>query len=183
MSDPTFGYDTEIRMNRRETQSNLHIRMSFADEVEAIASVLYQSFVEYEALYTPTAFAATTPTADQLQKRWSEGPVWVAVQNDAIVGTVSAVPKGEAVYVRSMAVLPTGRGQRVGATLLQQVERFAHERGCRRLFLSTTPFLNRAIRLYEEFGFRQSDDGPHELFGTPLFTMEKISRPIDDSAR
>jgi hypothetical protein len=39
--------------------------------------------------------------------------------------------------------------------------------------LSTTPFLAFAIALYERFGFRRSDAGPRELFGTPLFTMTK----------
>jgi len=47
------------------------------------------------------------------------------------------------------------------------------ERGCKRLYLSTTPFLHSAIRLYERCGFRRTDEGPHDLFGTPLFTMEK----------
>jgi hypothetical protein len=40
--------------------------------------------------------------------------------------------------------------------------------------LSTTPFLNSAIRLYENFGFRRNEAEPHDLFGTPMFTMEKI---------
>lgn len=26
---------------------------------------------------------------------------------------------------------------------------------------------------YEHFGFRRTDEGPHDLHGTPLFTMEK----------
>jgi len=33
--------------------------------------------------------------------------------------------------------------------------------------------LSRAIRVYESFGFRRTEDGPQDLFGTPLFTMEK----------
>jgi hypothetical protein len=41
------------------------------------------------------------------------------------------------------------------------------------LLLSTTPFLSEAIKLYERSGFRRSTEGPRELFGTPLFTMEK----------
>ena len=45
--------------------------------------------------------------------------------------------------------------------------------GFQRMFLSTTPFLLAAVRLYEQFGFQPTDAGPRELFGTPLFTMEK----------
>jgi GNAT superfamily N-acetyltransferase len=76
--------------------------------------------------------------------------------------------------VRGMAVLPAARGLGVGRRLLAQVEAFAVENGCVRLFLSTTPFLTRAIRLYEDFGFRVTNDGPHDLFGTSLFSMEKM---------
>lgn len=157
--------------------STLPIRTATSADAAPIASVLHQAFIEYEALYTPEAFAATTPSADQILNRLSEGPVWIALHNDHIVGTVAAVPRTEATYVRSMAILPEARGQRLGQLLLQDVESFAVTRGHRRLFLSTTPFLTRAIRLYEQFGFRRSAEGPHELFGTPLFTMVKTLTP------
>jgi putative acetyltransferase len=91
----------------------------------------------------------------------------------AIVGTVAAVAKGERLYIRSMAVLPSARGHGIGKALLEQIEKFATEQGFQRLYLSTTPFLLSAIRLYESFGFDRTSEGPHELFGTPLFTMEK----------
>ena len=39
--------------------------------------------------------------------------------------------------------------------------------------MSTNPFLDSAICLYEAFGFRRVNDGTHDLFGPPLFTMEK----------
>jgi ribosomal protein S18 acetylase RimI-like enzyme len=152
---------------------SLVIRQASIDESPVIASILHQAFVEYEPIYTPAAFAATTPTSSQIQKRWREGPVWVAVQNLILVGTVAAVPKREGLYIRSMAVLPSVRGQGIAEQLLRAIESYAVAAQHQRLFLSTTPFLTSAIRLYERFGFRQSDEGPHDLFGTPLFTMVK----------
>jgi GNAT superfamily N-acetyltransferase len=106
-----------------------------------------------------------------------EGPVWTAVQTGTIVGTAAAVPRGEDLYIRGMAILPSARGQRIGELLLEHIESFASVRGYKRLVLSTTPFLTRAIRLYEHFGFRRSPEGPHDLFETPLFTMVKNLEP------
>jgi len=102
-----------------------------------------------------------------------EGPVWMASRDGVTVGTVSAVARGGAVYIRGMAVVPVARGSGAGSTLLKQVERWAATERATRIFLSTTLFLESAIRLYENFGFRRTSDGPFDLFGTPLFTMEK----------
>ena len=161
------------------------IRVATTADADSVASVLSESFAEYKPLYTPEGYAATTPTAEQIRARWEEGPVWVAVGdgddvggvvsgvNVVVVGTVSAVPRGEELYVRSMAVVPSARGRRVGESLLARVEEFARAHGHARLTLTTTPFLSRAIRLYERAGFRPSGRGPLELFGTPLFEMSK----------
>ncbi|HKP51107.1 MAG TPA: GNAT family N-acetyltransferase [Chloroflexia bacterium] len=153
--------------------SPLQIRLATQGDIPLIASALYDSFKEYEPLYTPGGFKATTPTADVIRPRIDEGPMWVALQDGVIVGTIAAVPKGESLYIRSMAILPSARGHRIGELLLRHVEDFALAQGHRRMFLSTTPFLARAIRLYEKWGFQRTDEGPHDLFGTPLFTMVK----------
>ncbi|MCI0665304.1 MAG: GNAT family N-acetyltransferase [Acidobacteria bacterium] len=158
-------------------QSKPEIRIRLADSADApsIASVLHQSFVEYRSSYTPEGFAATVLTIDKIEARLrlNEGPVWVALCEEAIIGTVSAVPKGESVYVRSMAVLPAARGLGVGELLLKQIESYALASGYQGIVLNTTPFLRRAIRLYEHFGFRRCDESAHDLFGTPLFTMRR----------
>jgi ribosomal protein S18 acetylase RimI-like enzyme len=62
----------------------------------------------------------------------------------------------------------------IGELLLNQVERFAVAGGYQHLALSTTPFLTRAIRLYQQFGFQRTGEGPSDLFGTPPFTMVKL---------
>jgi len=157
----------------------VEIKRATLEDVEAIALVLHESFAEFESLYTPAAFAATTPTSDQIRQRWSEGPVWVALQHGIMVGTVSAVPKPTGLYVRSMAVCPPARGQGVAGGLLKEVESVAIHDRHKRLFLSTTPFLTEAIHLYERFGFQRSDEGPQDLFGTPLFTMIKPLEPTN----
>jgi ribosomal protein S18 acetylase RimI-like enzyme len=116
---------------------------------------------------------ATVGTPDMVKARIDEGPVWVAEENQAIVGTLSAVLKGDRLYIRGMAVDPTARGKGIGCKLLDRAEEFAIEKGRNCLFLSTTPFLSRAIKLYEDCGFHRHSEGPDNLFGTPLFTMIK----------
>lgn len=149
------------------------VRLANASDAEAIASIMLLAFLEYRKLYTTEGFAATAITSVEALSRMRQGPVFVALIDNEVVGTASLVKKDDSLYVRGMAVLPQRRGNRIGELLLTQIEEYAAREGCKRLFLSTTPFLDRAIRLYEKFGFNRSEEGPHELFGTPLFTMEK----------
>jgi len=142
-------------------------------DAEAIAALLHNSFKEYEAQYTPAGFAATTPTAAEINQRMSEGPVWVILENEVLLGTVSAVLTNDGLYVRGMAVSPAARGRQLGRRLLDRVEKYAVLHGCPQIFLSTTPFLSRAIRLYESSGYRRRNIGPDSLFGTPLFSLVK----------
>ena len=148
-------------------------RLAVPAEAPSIASVLKRSFLQYKSKYTRRGFEATTPSEETMRERFSEGPIWVALESNEIVGTVSAIPNGEALYIRSMAVLPSVRGQGIGRRLMASVEMFGLDHGHTKLILSTTPFLKEAIHLYEGLGFRRTDDGPNNLFGTPLFTMVK----------
>jgi len=152
---------------------SFEIRLARPDDAPAIATALRTSFIEYESLYTPGGYAATTPKADEITRRFAEGQTWVAESSGEIVGTVSVVPEQDSLYIRSMAVVPAARGAHIGERLLMEIENFAFAGAYKRLFLSTTPFLYRAIRLYESFGFIRNDEPPHELFGTPLVTMSK----------
>lgn len=153
--------------------ANIEIKLAQTDDAESISMVLAEAFAEYKSFYTEEAFAATTPSSERVKTDLDEGAAWIALLDGKAVGTVSVIPKNEGLYIRGMAILPAARGNKIGEKLLSQIENFAAEQGFRRLFLSTTPFLARAIRLYENFGFRRNQETPHELFGTPLFTMEK----------
>jgi putative acetyltransferase len=153
--------------------TQIEIRRAGPEDAQAIAVVLLESFVEFRALYTDGGFAATAIGAGQVLVRMSEGPVWIALRDGVAVGTAAAVVKGESVYIRGMALIPAAHGSGAGAKLLQRVEDWAGGEGYTRLFLSTTPFLHSAIRLYERFGYRRMDEGMTDLLGTPLLAMEK----------
>ena len=159
--------------DRTTILDNVQLRIATAEDAPQIRSVLHASFLEYEDRYTDRAFAATVPTEVELTDRLREGPTWVALCGGRIAGTVSAVPQSQSLHVRSMAVLPRARGKKIGTYLLKGVEDFASVHGYKRLSLSTTPFLIQAIRLYERYGFQRTNEGPSDLFGTPLFSMAK----------
>ena len=162
----------------KQKPSQIDVRMAVAEDASAIAAVLERAFREYRESYTQDGFIATVLAEDKIATRMAQGPMWVALDNEEIVGTVAAVSKGEALHVRSMGIVPEARGKRIGELLLKNVEAFAMAQRHQRMTLSTTPFLSRAIRLYERFGFQPSAEGPADLFGTPLFTMTKrLSRP------
>lgn len=160
----------------KDTLSEIQIRPAIPEDAPVISTILYESFVEYRSLYTSNAFSVTTPDPEQVLERMNEGPVWVAVLKNRIVGTASIVVREDGIYIRGMAVVPETRGSKVGWLLLEEIEKFAIAHGHSRLYLSSTPFLHRAIRLYEHYGFRRIDDGPFDLLGTPLFSMEKTLR-------
>ena len=151
----------------------VQLRLALPDDADAISSVLYEAFHEFQHLYTPEGFAATTPDAEQIRGRFHEGRVWVAELENRIVGTAAAVPKDNSLYIRSVAVLPSCAGRSIGTLLLERIEHLAKTEGYRQLLLTTTPFLAAAIHLYERVGFQRFYDGPRELFGTPLFAMAK----------
>jgi ribosomal protein S18 acetylase RimI-like enzyme len=149
------------------------VRRATASDADAIASLLHVAFQEFERVYTRAGYAATTPDAERIRERLAEGPIWVAHGGDGIVGTVAAVERADGAYVRSLAVAPAARGHRAGLQLMRELERFARDRRAARMYLSTTPFLFSAIRLYERLGFRRTGEPPDDIFGTPLLTMAR----------
>jgi GNAT superfamily N-acetyltransferase len=169
-----FSRFTELGRELARMRPSARIRRAVPADAADIASVLRQSFLEFEALYTPKGFAATTPDPEQVGSRMEEGPAWIALCEARIAGTASAVPEGEkGLYVRGVAVVPSMRGRGIAEALMNEVESFARQNGCARMFLTTTPFLTSAIRVYEHFGFTRVPNSAADLFGTPLIKMEK----------
>jgi len=68
------------------------LRSADASDASAISATLREAFAEFEALYTPAAFRATTPTTDQIRTRMAEGPVWVAERDGKVTAILVTAP-------------------------------------------------------------------------------------------
>src|SRR5215213_4288979 len=110
--------------------SEAQIRIASPADAEQIARILSEAFAPFENIYTPEAFAATVISPEKIRERFEdEGAIWVALKNEEAVGTVSVVPDGKRLYIRSMAVSPAAQGLRIGRRLLEAIENFAIESG------------------------------------------------------
>lgn len=165
---------TELHELKMHASSQIEVRLATSEDAQAISDALLSAFEEHRPAYTQAAFEATTPDASTILSRMVEGPVWVAVFEDQVVGTVAAVPKNGDLYIRSMAVVPSARGRNIGRILLERIEQYARENKLSRLYLCTTPFLSGAIALYERWGFARIENSDGDLAGTPIFSMEKM---------
>ena len=152
---------------------SVQIREAKVQDCKSISNVLFEAFKEFQKVYTVGAFAATVINPDQVRARMEEGQVWVAISENQISGTAAGKIEGDDYFIRGMAVLPSARGQKIGLHLLREIETYARNIGCPNLSLCTTPYLKRAIQIYENFGFRIVNDPPHDFYGMPLFSMRK----------
>ena len=160
------------------------IRRSTPSDADAISEVLRAAFTPFKDGCTPGAFKAITPTADEIRERYNEGPIWVALVGDRIIGTVSTIPEPEWLYIRSMAVRPDAQGGGIGYRLLEAVENHGIESGFNRLFLYTSDFLTGALEFYERCGFvRGKATSAEEWHGTPGWEVSKrIGRETKQNA-
>ncbi len=154
------------------------IRKARASDAPAILDCLREAFEPYRGSYTPEAFADTVLTLETLQRRFVTMDVFVAISAAGeIVGTIACSSSDSAEgYLRGMAIRVAWQGLGVAAALLRSVEIELLARGCSRITLDTTRPLQRAMRFYENQGFRQSGQVT-DFFGMPLIEYVKILGP------
>ena len=161
-------------MNAVPVLEQVKVRLATRYDAEVVSGLLLKAFLPFKREYTEGAFGYTTPPADVIRERISEGPIWVAVRGGEVIGTVSGLPDSERFYIRSMAIDPLAQRGGIGQTLLETLETYARENGFQRLYLYTTHVLPGARRLYEQNGFYVlRETPPDDWFGMGGIEMEK----------
>ena len=161
--------------SRQRFSVGVEVRRAAEADAEAISSLIVEAFSPFRAEYTDGAFEYTTPAVEEIRGRFVEGPIWVAIDHDRMVGTVSGLPEDERFYIRSMAIKPSVQRGGIGQKLLGTLEAYAREQGFTKLFLYTTFVLPGAKRLYEKNGFYVlRETAPEEWFDMGSLEMEKI---------
>ena len=152
----------------------LTIRPANANDARAILDCLAAAFEPYRALYTEGAYRDTVLTPETVIERMQTMRIFVAeTDRREVVGTIAcAMVDATEGHLRGMAVLPSWQGHGIAERLLQAAENALAQQGCRRITLDTTDPLARAMRFYENRGYRRSGRTTN-FFGMPLHEFVK----------
>jgi N-acetylglutamate synthase-like GNAT family acetyltransferase len=162
---------------RKVSERDFEVRLARSEDAESISELIREAFGQFESEYTKEAFEYTTPGVEVVRDRFAEGPLWVAVEDETMVGTVSGLPEPERFYIRSMAVKPNAQARGIGQRLLEALEAHARESGFEKLYLYTTFVLPGARKLYEKNGFYVvRETTPEEWCNMAGLEMEKELR-------
>jgi GNAT superfamily N-acetyltransferase len=131
--------------------------------------------------------------------RSGQAELWVAVEDDTVLGTVTYCPTGsplrelavrdDQAEFRMLAVDPKARGRGVGQALVEQCIARARRSGAREVVISSLSAMHAAHRLYASLGFARAcelDWSPHPevvLLGYRLVLGGAGSPPAGPGAR
>ncbi len=171
-----FCNPEDVRLLHKPPKQSFAIRKATLADCAAILECLLTAFAPYRESYTPEAFLDTVLTPDTLRSRLSEMSVLVAISaSGEIVGTIAyKVSEGGEGHLRGMAVRPGWHGSGLSTSLLATAEDELAKAECKTITLDTTEPLRRAIRFYEQNGYRPTGKVGH-FFG---MTLIEFSKPV-----
>ena len=139
------------------------IRPGDIGAITRLHGVLYSR--EYGLDHTFEGYVASAIGDFALQ--FTEGKDYLAVVEDdgEIRGSVAIVGQGKQAQLRWFLVDPSLRGRGIGRRLLHGAIDFCREQGFTSIYLWTISELTTAAKLYQEAGFRLTEQDTHEIWG------------------
>lgn len=122
---------------------------------DAVVELIGAVFAEYGMTFEPSGFDVDLTA---IREHYVARGGWFAVLTDdeQVVGTVAALPRGEGVCeVKRLYLRPEYRGRGHGRALMDYVLAWARERGFDTVIAWSDARLVRAHRMYEGLGFEQ----------------------------
>ena len=126
--------------------SDMIIRKGKKADFKAIAKLWLSFFTDTPDV--PDAYSA---------RHAKRGELLVAVEGNNVIGFLEFSKNHffESDYIEAVIVNEQFRGKGVAASLLQECERQAKERGCRRIFSSVEPWNAAALQMHQRLGYKK----------------------------
>lgn len=94
--------------------------------------------------------------------------IWACEHNGRMIGFLLLMDRGHAAQLRYFLIEPEYRGIGLGSNLMDLYMSFLRECGYRESYLWTTHELSTAAYLYQQHGFKLSEEKESTAFGKPL---------------
>jgi GNAT superfamily N-acetyltransferase len=154
----------------------LVIRDALPQEYGPLADVVMSAYGDYDAFVDDEFKAGFAAEVPQLMND-EHTEVIVAERDGEPVGSITFYPDGrfyedgvpaDWACLRTLAVLPSARGQGVGRALMTECLERARRLGRTRMLLHTISFMSAAIGLHESLGFQRAPELDVEYAGVTV---------------
>ena len=141
-----------------EILSNMNhwrIRKAQIADADALASCIDAAYERYV-----DRISDLPPVSEGCAEDIANHQVWVAIENNKIVGGIFLVPQRETMKLANLAVHPDHAGKGLGRELIALAEREAKKQGFGELQLNTHVAMPENVRFYAHLGWEEiSRDG------------------------
>lgn len=137
----------------------MQLRLARAEELEAVGAITLAAYEEYTSGPDDHYRLRLLDAASRAR----EAELWVAVEGDRLLGSVTACPPGspwrelatspDEGEFRMLSVHPQARGRGAGQALAQHCEHRARAHGATRMVLSSLVEMTTAHRVYGRLGY------------------------------
>ena len=157
------------RIPSLETRTVVHIRSATEADFPAILQVQRSAFGEYVGVYTVSGW--TTETLESLKEDAREKHIFVADNDDAIVGSVRFWTVAGVCVIRLLSVIPTHQRHGVGKALLHEIERAATD--AHKFYACTMLHTPRNIQFFTGLGYKAETILPNHYDHLDLICFAK----------
>ena len=156
---------------------NIDIRLASEKEIEIVHNLMLEAFEEYRSLDVPSS-ALNEPMEQLINsiKSGSEQALLSFVEGRPL-GSLRFTFKEEGLYFSRLSVAPNARGKGIAKSMLESLERYAIEKGIKKIECRVRASIPKNISLYEAMGYVISKEevvtNPNGLLVNTV-VMEKI---------
>lgn len=151
-----------------EARGRATIRPAEHADVDAVRSCVRTAYAVYvERIGRPPA-----PMTADYEALVAAGEVWVACEEDAVVGVLVLRPGPQALFLENVAVTPARQGHGIGRALIGFAERHAAELGLPAVELYTNERMTENLHLYPALGYVETERRREEGFSRVFFRKQ-----------
>jgi predicted N-acetyltransferase YhbS len=151
----------------------LSTRPAAAPDVAEIEAIVAAAF----GIYRSRMDCDPAPMTADYPALVAAGQVWVALEDDQIVGLIVLAPAADHLYLDTVAVRPGSQGSGVGRRLLALAESEAARRGLPAVVLCTNAVMTENLAYYPRRGYRLTHRRRQDGFSRVFFRKDLPAPP------